>query len=246
MVDSTKVILPAAQAFLSGKLEMQQTVSAGVALPAESWIDSPVNIISVIVLILASLLLLNSYLQMLPLLSDCLSRWKACIRIDSSIRLKNDRNMLAVVSLLATIIIADRFSFFSVGILDSLPDRWSMTGTAAVILAWLLLRSVFYLACSRRAPHPDKFRTAHTAPADFLVLGATLMVFTAGIIFAAGIPDDAGRSILLYESALLYLIAIIRERQILGSICNHFMSFLYLCALELLPTGALIAGNILL
>lgn len=246
MVDSTKVIFPAAQAFLSGKLEMQQTLSAGTVMPAENWTGCTVNTVAVIVLVITGLLVLNSYIRMLPLLTDCLFRWKASIRIDSSIRLKDDRNILALVSLLALVIISDRFSFFSIGMLDSLPQQWSLPGTAAVIIAWVVLRGICYFLCSRRAPRPDTFRTAHTSPRNILILAVTLMVFTAGVIILTDIQDEVGRTILMYEAALLYLIAILRERQILVSACNHFLTFLYLCALELLPTGALIAGNILL
>ena len=49
MIDSTSVTLPAADAFLSGKLEMPQTISPGGGYSVLAWADHPVNSISVIV-----------------------------------------------------------------------------------------------------------------------------------------------------------------------------------------------------
>ena len=97
-----------------------------------------------------------------------------------------------------------------------------------------------------RAPRPETFRTANTSFFNYWILAGLLLVLTAGIISFTGIPDDTGRSILLYELAVMYFVAIIRKSQILLSYCGPLTTFLYLCALDFIPTGALIAGCILL
>ena len=57
MTDSTSVILPAAQAFSSGTLEMPERLAEGYSVQALAWSDYPVN---TALLVIATLLLLIS------------------------------------------------------------------------------------------------------------------------------------------------------------------------------------------
>ena len=246
MVDSTRVILPAAQAFTSGKLEMSERFTEGFPEQALTWSDFPVN---TALLVLATFLLLISikvFLGIAPLLLDSLTRWKACVNIDASVQLKNDRNTLAVFATLLMALVADRYHFFSAGILDNVPEEWSSPVTLGIIIVWLLVRHLCFYFCSLKAPRPETFRTAHKSFFNYWILATLLLALTAGVISFTNIPDATGRSILLYELAVMYLIAILRKSQILLSYCGPLTTFLYLCALEFIPTGALIAGCILL
>jgi hypothetical protein len=58
-------------------------------------------------------------------------------------------------------------------------------------------------------------------------------------------PADVVKSAMLWISACIYLIFILRKTQILISSASFFAAFLYLCALELIPTGALAASAII-
>ena len=73
-----------------------------------------------------------------------------------------------------------------------------------------------------------------------------LMLATAGILFLFKLPDQLIRTVLYLEIAGIYLVFLIRRTQILSLSCNHFRTFLYLCALELIPTAALIASALLM
>ena len=48
------------------------------------------------------------------------------------------------------------------------------------------------------------------------------------------------KAILLWETALTYIVYIYRRGQIFAYVCNPFSTFLYLCSLELIPTSALV------
>ena len=246
MPDSTSVILPAARAFVSGTLEMPETISAAHVDTALAWSDFPVNTILVVIATLLMFLSLRVFLNIAPLLLDSLSRWKACVNIDASVQLKGDRNSLARIVTLPIALIADRYHFLSAGILDKVPEAWSSLVTLGIILVWLLVRYFIFYFCLLRAPRPETFRTAHTSFFNYWTLAGLLLVLTAGVIAFTGIQDEVGRTILLYELAVMYLIAILRKSQILLSYCGPLTTFLYLCALEFIPTGALIAGCILL
>lgn len=246
MADSTSVILPAAQAFIAGKLEMQESIAPGALRPELAWADYPANSVTVIVFTLVVLLTLRRLLDLLPLLLDSFSRWRGCMTIDSSVRLKSDRNLLGYISILPIALVADRYGIFTAAFLGYVPAEWHIFATLGMIIVWMLLRHFFYMLCSARTRRAETFRTAHTSLLNFLILMAGTMIITAGIISFTNISDSAGRMILIYEAGFFYLVGVIRERQILGSFCSQIQTFLYLCALEILPTGALVAGNILL
>ena len=246
MTDSTQVTLPAAQAFLSGKLEMSEHISKGIEQTDMAWAEYPVNTIAVIVFTIVALITLKSLLDIYPMLLDSLTRWKGCVNIDSSIRLKSDRNLLGIVWLLPIVLVADRYGLFSMAALENIPPEWHLPGTMAVVVSWLLLRHICYLICSIRAKKPEMFKTAHKSLFNFLIQLAVLMILTAGITSITAVPDHSSRVIILYEAIGFYLIYLLREKQILGTFCGPFRTFLYLCEIEIIPTGALVAANILL
>ena len=246
MTDSTSVILPASQAFSYGTLEMPESLAEGYAVQSLAWSDYPVNTALLVIATLLLLISLRIFLGIAPRLLDSISRWKACVNIDASVQLKSDRNMLGVIATLPLALVADRYNFFNAGILDIIPEAWSSLVTLGIIVIWLLLRHLCFYLCLLRTQRPETFRTAHKSFFNYWILASLLLTLTAGVISFTNIPDAAGRTILLYELAVMYLIALLRKSQILLSFCGPLTTFLYLCALEFIPTGALIAGCILL
>lgn len=246
MTDSTQVILPASKAFTSGTLEMPESIGGSIADQALQWSDFPVNTILIIIATLLTLVTLRIFLGIAPRLLDSLSRWKACVNIDASVQTKNDRNTLGIIATLPLALVADRYGFLSAGILDRIPDEWSSLVTLGIIILWLILRFICFYFCSLQTTRQETFRTAHKSFFNYWILAALLITLTAGVISFTNIPDTAGRTILLYELVVMYLIALLRKSQILLSYCGPLTTFLYLCALEFIPTGALIAGCILL
>lgn len=246
MTDSTQVILPAAQAFLSGKLEMPVNIQPGAGSQTLAWTDYPADYILVMVFALLMLVTMKTLISLFPLLLDSASRWKGCITIDSSIRLKSDRNILGLIWLLPIVLFADRYSLFTAGILNKVNPQWHVFATAGVIAAWFFLRLLGYFLCAFRVKKPETFRTAHKCIFNYVILLAPILSLVAGIISFTGLSDQGGKTVVLYCCLAFYLLALLRETQILRTFCGQFRTFLYLCALEIIPTGALIAGNILL
>lgn len=244
--DSTSVILPADQAFLSGTLQMPESAAGHYVESLPLWSDFTVNTVLLVVATLLILFSIRIILNITPLLLDSLSRWKACVNIDASVQLKGDRNSLAAVVTLPMALIADRYDFFRAGVLDLVPQGWSSLVTLGIIIIWLLIRQFAYYFCSLKALRPETFRTVHTSFFNYWILAGFLLILTAGVLSLTSVGDGIGRSILLYELAVMYLLAILRKSQILLSYCGPLTTFLYLCALEFIPTGALIAGCILL
>ena len=246
MVDSTKVILPAARAFTSGTLEMPESAGTGTTAALLQWSDYPVNTVSIVIFTLLAVFTLKNLINIAPLLLDSLSRWKACVNIDASVQLKSDRNTLGYIHVLPLALIADRFALIRPQILDFIPPSLHSLSTLGIVILWLLLRRLIFGICSMRVRRIETFRTAHKSFFNYLTLASILAIVTTGVLSFCRCDDGLVRTILLYGLGVMYIISFVRKRQILRSFCNPLSTFLYLCALEIIPTGALIAGALLL
>ena len=87
---------------------------------------------------------------------------------------------------------------------------------------------------------------AYRAGYTFFILLMMLLLATVGILYLAGVDDLVISRFLLVETGIVYLIYVLRRGQILSVSCNPLTTFLYLCGLELLPTGLLVASAVFL
>jgi len=55
------------------------------------------------------------------------------------------------------------------------------------------------------------------------------------------VPEEVSTSVIRWTLSVLWAFATWRTGQILHAYCSGFSTFLYLCALELLPAAALVA-----
>ena len=68
-----------------------------------------------------------------------------------------------------------------------------------------------------------------------------LWLLTVGAMVVLGLPQDVVRWVLVGELALCMGLTFIRQTEILASQCGVFLSFLYLCALEIIPVTGLVS-----
>ena len=66
-----------------------------------------------------------------------------------------------------------------------------------------------------------------------------------GVMSFIEMDETVIRTAMLCVSALIYALFMLRKLQIFASGCSFFAAFLYLCALEILPTGVLVASAII-
>ena len=72
------------------------------------------------------------------------------------------------------------------------------------------------------------------------------ILLTGMLLSMFGMDAVIIRRLYWVELAFFYGVFLIRKCQILSTFCNPFTTFLYLCALELLPTGLLAASAVFL
>ena len=124
--------------------------------------------------------------------------------------------------------------------------RVERPATVGVFLAYLLLRTV----CSALIRPPRLSGTAADAvrrsPWNYFILLTLLMLLTVGLLYIFRPSDTVVRITLYAETALFFLLSLLRSGQILASGFSGLTTILYLCGLELLPAAALAACAVFL
>ena len=78
------------------------------------------------------------------------------------------------------------------------------------------------------------------------ILLCLLLLPTVGILGLCGVDEAVIRLVVFVEITFFYALAVLRRGNILLSVCNPLTTFLYLCGLEFLPTGLLVASALVL
>lgn len=237
--------MPPSDIFIQGKLEMS-AVPVQEAAQAMLWDDLLLNRVLVVAAVLIGIAGLRDLLRLLPELLYCFSRPRASVSLEYNTSVVRMRNTAALISILPFCLLADRFGLFRPELWSAVPEEWSAPATVGVFLAYLLLRTV----CSALIRPPRLSGTAADAvrrsPWNYFILLTLLMLLTAGLLYIFRPSDTVVRISLYAETALFFLLSLLRSGQILASGFSGLTTILYLCGLELLPAAALAACAVFL
>ena len=240
-----QIVPPAQEAFESGKLLLPQDVTpeAGAAVV---WSDSLVN--STLVVIFALLVLLNmrTFIHIIPQLVPTLTRWKVCLSLDHNIHLCRERSYAALILFVPFCLLSDRYCLLLPSAIETLPSGWQVPAVTGLFLTYLIIRRLCYALCSVRTRRRETFLAAHRSIYGYFVLMLLLLLASVGVCYVLRCNALTFNRVLLVETLLCYALFVVREGQILRSFCNPFLTILYLCGLELIPTGLLAAAVVLL
>lgn len=201
--------------------------------------------ILVLVFVVLMILLLPNFMQLVPYLADSFLRARGSSALENSVRVSRDRNTVALVMLLPAQLLVFRYRLYNPDFMAWQSGDRRIWIIAAVFGVYFILRIFTYLLLKPRRRY-EAYQTAHHAAYTFFILMVLLMLLTAGGMFLFKAPDQLIRTVLYAEAIAVYFVFLIRRAQILSLSCNHFRTFLYLCALELIPTAALVASALLL
>lgn len=237
--------MPPSDIFIQGKLEMS-AVPVQEAAQAMLWDDFLLNRVLVVAAVLIGIAGLRDLLRLLPELLYCFSRPRASVSLEYNTSVVRMRNTAALISILPFCLLADRFGLFRPELWSAVPEEWSAPATVGVFLAYLLLRTV----CSALIRPPRLSGTAADAvrrsPWNYFILLTLLMLLTVGLLYIFRPSDTVVRISLYAETALFFLLSLLRSGQILASGFSGLTTILYLCGLELLPAAALAAYAVFL
>ncbi len=204
------------------------------------WFDS-LALISLIIIVALMRRLVNIF----PSLVACMIRWKENINLQLSMKTRTDRDILSYALFIPFCLVAFRFRMYCPGFMRGMADDTRLWTTIGIATAYVFLR----IACKMLFHMKATSRSAYSAATDsirtYFIILTLLLVVTSGILSVFDMPLSHIRTAMFWISGTIYTLFLLRKTQIFLSYCNFFVSFLYLCALEILPTGVLIASAVI-
>ena len=194
---------------------------------------------------LTIILLLKRLVNIFPSLVACMLRWKESVNLDASVKQSMDRNMLAAAMIMPFCLVADRFNLYDPSFMEGMGPGMHLVVTTGVFLAYCLIRVITTSAVRPQKMNPKTYMTAGKVSFTFFIILTIILVATGGLLTFVNVDDAAIRSAMLWISIIIYALFLLRKTQIFASGCSIFAAFLYLCALEIIPTGVLVASALI-
>lgn len=229
--------------FKSGRLLLPEVPPDAVQAVTDS--TAIVVPILTVLFVVVALFLLPSFLHLFPFLADSLFRARGSTALEGSVRVSRDRNILALAFLIPALLIINRYRLYDPAFLQGIPEGWRLASIAGVLTVYFLLRLALYLWLKPRRRY-EQYQMAHRAGYTIFILLMLLVLVTVGILTLLGCNDLTIRMFIYVETATVYLFHLVRRTQILSLSCNLLQSFLYLCALEIIPTALLVVSAVIL
>lgn len=199
-------------------------------------------LISLIVIITLLRRLVNIY----PSLLACMIRWKESVNLEMSVKLSRDRNILAIALVIPFCITAFRFGLYNPSFLEGFSDTLGLAVTIGVFIAYILLRWALTAICRSKKSRKPAYATSVASARTFFIILTLLLMAMGGIMSFIGVDSKVITNAMIWVSGAIYLLFILRRTQIFASSYNFFTVFLYLCALEIIPTGVLVTSAMIL
>lgn len=225
--------------FYSSTLEMSLTPLSGVSAGL-SWGDVLSNRIAIIAVLILLVLEIQDIIRVFPSLLRCVPLWKGNLELEHSVSQARTRNTVSLVMGLLFCIVADRYSLCNPSFRAVAGPGWQLAVTAGLLAGTALLRRLFYLVSPFRSKTSEFACTVRHTFYNYFILFAALALLVCVALGAVRASDGAVRITLYVAAGLVYFLQLVRTGQILRSRYGLFATFLYLCALEILPIGILI------
>ena len=191
------------------------------------------------------LLLLRQLVNILPSLLACLIRGKENLNLEASVKLSRDRDVLALAMIVPFCLIVYRYRLYSPGFLDGFSQEAYLGLCFGIFLAYVLLRVVVtWLFRPKKIPKKI-YVAADKASYSFFIIYTLILLALGEILGLMDMPDMEVRNAMLWVSVSIYALFLIRKTQIFAASCSIFAAFLYLCALEMIPTGIIVVSAII-
>ena len=191
------------------------------------------------------LLIIRTFVGLVPSLLATVIRWKESLNLEASVKLSRDRNTVATCAVFlfcATVITHDLYDMTCLQGLSPDGHFWVLIG---IFCTYIATRAFLGHTLKPRRMQTKTYKAVVSVSYSFFIVMTMLLLMTSGIAAVFDIDSECTRTAMLWISAPTYLLHLIRKLQIFNSSFSIFAGFLYLCALEILPTGALIASAVI-
>jgi hypothetical protein len=175
----------------------------------------------------------------------CIIRWKESVNLEASVKLSNDRDRLAFAMLLPFCLTADRFRLYDPKFLAGFDDNIRLALTIGIFLAYFIIRSIAAKFYRPKGRGSKCYKIADKSSLTFFTILTLVLLTMGGVMSFIGLDPAMIKSAMLWVSAGIYALSLLRKTQIFVSGCSIFTAFLYLCALEIFPTGILVVSALI-
>ena len=191
------------------------------------------------------ILLLRRFVDIFPSLIACLVRWKESVNLDASVQLSRDRDIMSLAMVMPFCLTAERFSLYSPAWFSQFGADARLGLTIGIVIGYILLRKGMEHILRPKKSSKKTYSTACKSSHTFFIILTIILMAMSGIMSFVDAPPMNIKNAMLWVSTAIYALFLLRKTQIFASSCSFFSGFLYLCALEILPTGALVASALI-
>lgn len=220
------------------------------AIVAAGWADIPEHGWVLIGAAVIILFLLPEIYKLFPALAGCLARSRGNLEVEHSVSTARSRNTCARLLSVTFIVAADRYALYNASFLAPWSEPWlRLAELAAVLVAFnsvRLLMHALLIELRRNRPDHETRLALRRGIYNYFICFVLLMLISLCVLVAFRASDIAIRWCIWGELAMMWLVALVREGQILSSKCGGLSTFLYLCGLEIIPAAVLIASGLVL
>ena len=195
--------------------------------------------------LLVVLMMLRTLVGVFSSLMACLIRSKESINLEASAQLSRDRNLLAIAMVVPFCLMVWKDNLYIPAFMEACGENIRFLIIFGTFLTYVMTRKALEHILKPKVMSSKTYQIACKTGRTFFALLTLTLLAAVGIMSFLDTPADTVRSAMLWISAGIYLIYLLRKTQILISSASFFAAFLYLCALEIIPTGALVASAII-
>lgn len=195
--------------------------------------------------LIAVIAMLRKIVETLPSMLACALRWRENNNLESSAKMSGNRNLIALVLIFPFCISLVKYRIMPYRFMSGMSEELQLGTTLLIILSYHLFRIFTTRVFTPNRHSKTAYYTADKCAKTFFVLLVLAVLVTGGILSYFNAPPAAIRNTIVWISAAIYLLFLTRKFQIFTSYCSVFSAFLYLCALEIIPTGTLVVSAII-
>ena len=195
--------------------------------------------------ILLFLITIRIFVGIVPSLLATFIRWKESLNLEASIKLSRDRNYAAICTILPFCLTVAAHEVYMPNFLIGLNANayiWIIVGLFSCFVA---IRTLLEHMLKPRRMQAKTYKAVVSVGYSFFIILTMFLLLISGAAALFGINEEHTKNAMLWVSVLTYLLYLIRKLQIFNSSSSFFGGILYLCALEILPTGVLIASAVI-
>lgn len=222
--------MPADSTFVFGTLMMPQECTAPSSVTSTIWQQDPALAVVSILAAVIFLINLNNIYRILPTVCLSIFRWKKGLNLETSMQQSRTRSWVSTAFILPFCLVVNSYLLPSGNILICL----------SFFSVYYLARLIVYLLFKYRLYDEEYLVFSHRCVYNYFIVLSLILILTAGILHFSNPADGFPTRLIIIEMLSVYALCFERRIHFLKCKFHRFTTFLYLCALEFLPSGLLV------